>query len=189
MENGEKIIGGGDPAKRKAHDFYPTPPEVTHALLELIQPILHPDSIIWEPACGDGDMQNAIAGRGFKVLGTDIQNGFDFLTMEPPFDYDWIITNPPFSSSEAFIRRAHRTGKPFCMLLKSQYWHSAKRFNLFTECVPDIVAPLTWRPDFLFKSEGKHGSPLMDVMWCVWLPSPRFFGETQYIPLERPVRT
>ena len=36
MKDAEKIIGAGDPAKRKAHDFYPTPPEVTYALLELI---------------------------------------------------------------------------------------------------------------------------------------------------------
>jgi len=188
LKDTEKIIGAGDPAKRRAHDFYPTPPDVTVALLDLIRPILHPNSTIWEPACGEGDMQNAITDRGFTVIGTDIQNGFNFLTMEPPFDYDWIITNPPFTSSEAFIRRAYDTGKPFCMLLKSQYWHSARRFSLFRECVPDIVAPLTWRPDFLFKEEGKHGSPLMDVMWCVWLPSLCSFGDTQFIPLERPVR-
>lgn len=188
MKNAEKIIGAGYPERRKPYDFYPTPPEVTRALLDLVQPILRPDSIIWEPACGDGDMQNAIAERGYSVVGTDIQSGFDFLTMEPPFDFNWIITNPPFSSSEAFIRRAYSTGKPFCMLLKSQYWHSAKRFSLFQECRPDIVAPLTWRPDFLFKEKGNHGSPLMDVMWCLWLYPLCYFGDTQYIPLERPVR-
>ena len=50
------------------------------------------------------------------------------------------------------------------------------------------VLPLTWRPDFLFKERnGKKGaSPLMDVMWCVWL-TPQMQGvQTVFKPLMRP---
>lgn len=179
------IIGAGDAGNRKQSDLYPTPAEVTDALIDLIQPILPGAAIIWEPACGEGDMQETINKRGYMVIGTDILSGRDFLTTEPPICFDWIITNPPFSLSEAFIRRAFSYKKPFAMLLKSQYWHAAGRLQLFKECTPDIVAPLTWRPDFRFKDEGKHGAPLMDVMWCVWLPEIHKKGSTRFMPLER----
>lgn len=42
---------------------------------------------------------------------------------------DWIITNPPFSLAEAFIRRAAELGKPFAFLLKSQYWNATCRMK------------------------------------------------------------
>ena len=180
-----RIIGGGDPALRKKSDLYPTPPDVTLALMNLLSPILPGKSIIWEPACGDGEMVKVIERCGYIVIGTDIQEGRDFLTGEPPVCFDWIITNPPFSCSEDFIKRAAGYNKPFAFLLKSQYWHAGRRIPLFREFTPDIVAPLTWRPDFLFKEEGNHGAPLMDVMWCVWLPEIHKKGGTRFIPLEK----
>lgn len=179
------IVGAGDADNRKQSDLYPTPKDVTDALFDLIQPILPGAAIIWEPACGECDMKNVINERGYMVIATDILIGRDFLTSEPPICFDWIITNPPFSQAEAFIRRAHSYRKPFAMLLKSQYWQAAGRLPLYRECTPDIIAPLTWRPDFRFKDEGKHGSPLMDVMWCVWLPEIYKTGRTRYILLER----
>ena len=139
---------------------------------------------IWEPACGEGHMVDAIRNRGYDVIGTDINMGVDFLTAELPDGVDWIITNPPFSHAEHFIRRCVEHKKPFALLLKSQYWHAKKRFKLFWEYPPAYVLPLTWRPDFLFKHRG--GSPLMDVMWCVW--TVRDLGQTVYVPLSRPER-
>ena len=74
------------------------------------------------------------------------------------------------------------------MLLKSQYWHAAKRAQLFREIPPSYVLPLTWRPDFLFKERNgeKGASPLMDVMWCVWLTPHMQGAYTEYKPLMRP---
>lgn len=37
---GETIIGGGSKAQRQASDFYPTPKEVTYALLDLVHPLM-----------------------------------------------------------------------------------------------------------------------------------------------------
>lgn len=130
-------------------------------------------------------MVNAIRERGYTAMGTDITEGVDFLTEPTPPAVEWIITNPPFSLAEAFIRRAYESGRPFAMLLKSQFWHAAGRLPLFMSYAPDIIAPLTWRPDFNFKS-GKRGSPLMDMMWCIWLPRIHKTGTTRYIPLEKP---
>lgn len=183
-----KIVGGN--GKRRERDFYPTPPDATQALLDFICPdLLYPKyETVWEPACGGGAIVNVLRKNGIKVYGTDIQSGADFLTAEPPAEvgeFGWIITNPPFNLAEQFIRRADRYRRDIrvcaAFLLKSQYWHSKKRLDLFRECRPRYVLPLTWRPDFT-----GQGSSLMDMMWCVWtelLPT-----RTDYIPLERPTK-
>ena len=178
-----RIAGGNTAYKRAASDFYPTPPDVTIALMRFLG--LDKRTIIWEPACGEGHMVRAMEAMGYRVIGTDIQSGNDFLTA-PLIDCDWIITNPPFSQSEAFIERCIEHWKPFALLLKSQYWHAKRRKPLFDKVYPEWILPLTWRPDFLFKTRGS-GSPLMDVMWVVWDPGCDTFSEgTKYYPLDRP---
>ena len=182
-----RICGGNSQYGRHDKDFYPTPPEVTEALLQFLR--LPADTTIWEPAAGEGDMAKVFIKHGFSVVETDIQTGIDFLTADAPGPFDWIITNPPFCASEQFIKRCMELNKPFAMLLKSQYWHAAKRADLFFSFPPVYVLPLTWRPDFLFKQNGRHGAPLMDVMWCVWDPLISYgCGKTEFYPLTKPVR-
>lgn len=53
-----RINGGNGSKKRAAHDFYPTPPEVTIALINFLR--LPRFTNIWEPASGEGDMVRII---------------------------------------------------------------------------------------------------------------------------------
>lgn len=177
-----RIIGGNTAYNRVKSDLYPTPPEATQALMNFLD--LPAGTTIWEPACGQNHMVSVMQEYGHKVIGTDILSGIDFLTAEMPEGISWIITNPPFSRSEEFIRCCIKHNRPFALLLKSQYWHAHKRLNLFRSSPPSYVLPLTWRPDFLFKGRG-GGSPLMDVMWCVW-NSGKNALRTSYIPLDKP---
>lgn len=166
-------------------DYYPTPSECTQALLDFLK--LPEDTVIWEPACGEGYMADVFAKNGYDVICTDKNEyGYgeveDFLLSEGK-RCDWIITNPPFSLAEEFIRKCLALHKPFALLLKSQYWHSKKRHALFAEHRPFYVLPLTWRPDFEFGERG--GRPTMECMWCVWgLDGAKF---TEYRPLLKPV--
>lgn len=176
---GSRICGGNTAYKRRASDFYPTPPEATQALLDFLK--LPEGTTIWEPACGEGHMVEVFEKNGYMTRATDLTTGIDFLTTTCN-EADWIITNPPFSLSEQFIRKCAQYGVPFALLLKSQYWHATRRTSLFFEFRPAYVLPLTWRPDFLFKTRGS-GSPLMDVLWCVWFPGA---NKTEYVPLAKP---
>lgn len=156
------IVGAG--GKRRALDFYPTPRECTVALMDYLKLPKH--TRIYDPACGDGAILDALKGEGYEnCAGSDIQEGVDFLLSSAVRNVDWLITNPPFSLAEQFIRHAHELGVPFAFLLKIQYWNSAKRRSLFEEITPRYVLPLTWRPDFT-----GQGSSLMDMMWCVYYP-------------------
>ena len=168
--------------KRRELDFYPTPPDVTHALMEYLD--MRP-GVVWEPACGDGAMAEVIKDYGQEVISTDIrETGYgeglvNFLTTEKKCDA--IITNPPFNLSEQFILHALGQADVVAMLLKSQYWHSKKRSALFKNHPPDAVLALTWRPDFMGGERG--GAPTMDVIWTVWVDG---FYQTKYHVLERP---
>lgn len=173
------IIGGDPNKKRNAMDFYPTPREVTVALLEQIA--LPFGTKIWEPACGQNNMVDVIREYGYDVIGTDIQWGVDFLTANLPEDVRFIMTNPPFSIADKFIERCIEHRRSFALLLKSQYWHAKKRTKLFRDYTPDLILPLTWRPDFT-----GQGSSLIDVMWCVWWhPGPHKYA--LYKPLDKPM--
>lgn len=101
---------------RVAHDAYFTEPWVTRALLAAVDFGLadHPKGAIWEPACGDGRMAREIAGAGYRVVASDLNDwgygepGVDFLTAPAPPGIVAIVTNPPFSQglSVRFIKRA-----------------------------------------------------------------------------------
>jgi hypothetical protein len=180
------ILSNRSAVDRNKTDFYATPPEVTLALLDFLASegrIGH--DLIWEPACGRGDMANVMSDRGYRVLVSDLHPQIEGL---PPTDFlkssakcDWIITNPPFSKATEFITHALELGKPCAFLLKSQFWHAKSRLDLFRKNPPTYVLPLTWRPDFLFGA--KSGSPTMECLWTVWIPGDH---ETIYYPLEKP---
>lgn len=180
---GSKIACGNSDRARPQTDFYPTPPEVTYALLDFLD--LPKETLLWDCACGQGDMMDAFGKKGYKNIGTDILYGTDFLTCDHAFGADWIITNPPFSQAEQFIEHCFELGVPFALLLKSQFWHARRRLRVFQKYQPSYVLPLTWRPDFLFREDGKHGAPLMEVIWCVW-NGDGAKNLTIYQPLDRP---
>ena len=168
---------------RRELDFYPTPPDVTHALMKFLD--LAPCTI-WEPACGDGAMAEVLKQYAHTVLCSDLretgygEGGVDFLTERR--ECGAIITNPPFNVSEDFIRHALPQADVVAMVLKSQYWHAKKRTALFTEHPPAWALPLTWRPDFMGGERG--GAPTMEVHWTVWV---RGDTDTKYRLLSRVV--
>jgi len=178
-----QLTGGNSNGDRRELDFYPTPKDVTVALMDFLD--LDPCTI-WECASGNGAMANVIKTYGHNVIETDIITGHDFLTTND-IKSDAIITNPPFNLSHLFIEKAVKDARVVCMLLKSQYWHASKRYDLFNKNIPAFVLPLTWRPDFLEherKPGAKKGAPTMEVVWTVWK---RGSVKTEYIPLKKPI--
>lgn len=184
------LANGGDQSKRRELDFYPTPPDATHALMRflVVEGIVGSATTAWEPACGRGDMSNVIEQYVKSVRSSDVRHtgfgtgGVDFIG--ETFQCDAVITNPPFDLSEQFIRHALTQAPVVAMLLKSQYWHAQKRVELFQQTPPAYVLPLTWRPDFLFdqREDGKKGSPTMEVHWTVWVSGDK---NTKYRLLRR----
>ena len=176
-----QLTSGGKKENRREHDFYPTPPEVTIALMEFLK--LEPCNI-WECAAGNGAMADILRKYGHNVRETDINTGTDYLTTRGTADA--IITNPPFNLSSEFIKKALTEADLGARVFKSQYWHAKARMKLFNKYPPSFILPLTWRPDFLYQERrklGKTASPTMEVLWTVWIK-----GNTdcRYMPLPKP---
>lgn len=177
-----QLNGGNDKKDRRNLDFYPTPPDATIALMDFLN---LKQSNIWECACGNGAMSEILSIYGHNVYSSDLATDFgesnvNFLETYKE-GFDWIITNPPFNISQEFITHALTLSDNVAMLLKSQYWHAKKRFNLFEKNKPSYILPLTWRPDFLGGEKG--GSPTMEVIWTVWMKNNT---NAQYQPLSKP---
>lgn len=178
------VLANKSAADRPPTDFYPTPANVTIALLKYLK--IPKGAVIWEPACGKGHMAEAMKDMGYQVVATELedfgygQTGKNFIGSSL-VECDWIITNPPFSMSTDFIAQCIEHKKPFALLLKSQYWHAKNKSKIFKGFKPQLVLPLTWRPDFLFKAKG--ASPTMECLWTVWGTDPA--KVTEYQLLER----
>lgn len=192
-----ELAGSPGKSKRRELDFYPTPRPATVALVKFLLETgtLISGDAIWEPACGDGAMSKVLEDYGFNVFSSDIRDSgygisnIDFLNrIDAAPICKAVITNPPFNLSEQFIKTAIKHAPVTAMLLKSQYWHAQRRFELFNKYPPAYVLPLTWRPDFLEqeKKAGRYkngGASTMEVVWTVWAE-----GNTQsiYKPLLKP---
>jgi hypothetical protein len=156
-------------SKRVPHDFYPTPPEATLALLPRIAS--WPDKI-WEPMCGTGAMSEVLIAAGKTVISSDpfhqgygdVGKLFAEYTSAP---CPTMVTNPPFDKAAEIIEHARAIGVThLALLLKAQFWHAKSRIPLFLAHPPAWILPLTWRLDW----DGR-GSPTMDCSWCLWTPN------------------
>ena len=150
-------------------DHFQTPP---HALKPLY-PYLKKDWIIWEPACGKGNLVRDLRQNNVKVMGSDkyiIPNNdfdncwyLDFLTNILNENFDCIITNPPFSCKNQFIERCYKLGKPFALLLpltaletkrRQTQWKQGLELILFSKRInfetPNNVKSSAWFPTAWF---------------------------------------
>ena len=88
----------------------------------------------WEPTDpGNSNITTVMSDLGYNVRGTHINTGVDFLEDEPGFDYDCIITNPPYSIKDEFLKRAFELDKPFCFLLPITALEGVRRGQMFRQ--------------------------------------------------------
>lgn len=146
-------------------DEFFTPEKAITPLL----PYIPPRWTIWECTDpGNSNISKILKGRGNKVISTHPDTGFDFLTDTPDFDYDCIITNPPYSKKDQFLKKAYELGKPFAMLLPVDAIASIKRVELFKKYGLEILVMdrrINFMPD--------KNKVWFNVAWFCWniLPS------------------
>lgn len=180
-----RMVGADHAGERHADDFYPTPPEVTRALLK-VETFYGP---IWEPACGDGAMSRELEAAGYVVESSDLvdrgfgQSRVDFLIEHQPRAPN-IVTNPPFKLGEQFWRHACHlaTGKVvfFCRLT---WLEGAARAVMFSEVPPSRVWVMSKRPTFTRGGgEKTHGGGMLAFAWFVRDPKHTGRPEIGWLP-------
>lgn len=168
--------------KHDGVDHYPTPPFVTASLLR------HEDAPknIWEPCNGDGWMSSVIRDSGRTVICTDLfdypdakvkgTSGVDFLSADPDFSFDGIITNPPYlnSNPEKFIRKALDYDCYIAFLCRLSFLEGLGRYSLFKKHPPKVVYAYSGRfsCDLNHIETSKLGG-MTSYAWFVWEGSPK----------------
>ena len=121
--------------KNPKNDELYTPKEAILPLIKYIENLTHKkkDIVIWECTdFGNSEITKTFKEHGFpNVFGTHINEGFNFLNDEPNFEFDIIITNPPYSIKDKFIQRCYELNKPFCLLLPITTLEGMKRGEMF----------------------------------------------------------
>jgi hypothetical protein len=113
-------------------DNFMTPP----AALGPLWPFIRPGWRIWEPAAGTGNLYHAFTARGYDCIAADIlppnewRREQNFMT-DWRDDFDCIITNPPFSIKDEFLRKCYQHGKPFALIMPLTGLEGRKRQALY----------------------------------------------------------
>jgi len=163
--------------KRKVSDRYFTPYCLTREFVE--------HEILWfddwqkhrallEPACGDGAIVKVLAEYGYtNVVAFDLNyDGTDFLTYSEQFDY--MITNPPYSLAHEFILHAKEIiSLRFALLLPLTYLQGSKRLK---DVWSDRRFPLESIYVFnrypmlgdALREDGKIRTGMQTMAWFVW---------------------
>ena len=169
-KKGKNFSANNASGKRKKSDFYETPYTLTRKFLDV--EYFNKNSTVCEPACGGGAISKVLNEywEDDKITAYDKETNFlwDFN------DYDYVITNPPFSLAFEFIQKAKQLAKSkFALLLPLSYLHGKKRFDeiysdrdyglekvyVFTR-YPMLGEPL--------REDGKYNTGMMVYAWYVW---------------------
>ena len=127
-----------------------------------------------ECACGDGAMSNVLAETGQKLINSDLYDrgygdaGIDFLSTSRR--YDNVVTNPPYSSAEGFVRSGLATAKSkFALLLRLAFLEGANRQRtVFSQYPPARVWVFSERITFYPRGAERKGSGTTAYAWFVW---------------------
>lgn len=101
----------------------------------LVEPLLKyipKDKIIWCPF----DKENSafvkvFTKNGHKVIYSHIDEGKDFYKYEPAENYDYIISNPPFTNKRGIFARALELNKPFLLIAPCTWFNDSALSKLF----------------------------------------------------------
>lgn len=164
-----------DKVNRETHDFYPTHPGATRALLS----VETFDGSIWEPACGDGAISLVLEAAGHSVISTDLidrgygEGGRDFM-MEWAPRAPHIVTNPPFRWARQFVDRAlllsRAPGGKVAMFLRLAFLEGLERQRWFAATPLARIWVMSRRvPMARGKAhEEGDGHGVIAFAWFVW---------------------
>ena len=167
-KKGKNFSANNAQGQRKKSDFYETPYSMTSHLLEVEN--FDKSLTVCEPACGAGAISNILKKHWNNVIAYDVEK--DFLLEYG--NYDYIITNPPFSIAYEFVQKAKRIAtKKFAFLLPLSYLHGKKRYD-------DIYMDKTYglKKVYVFtrypmlgetlRDDGKYNTGMMVYAWYIF---------------------
>lgn len=134
--------------------------------LDPLLPHLPAGKVIWEPACGSGNIDGVLRRAGHAVVSSELQCGQDFFRWQPPMHWDILVTNPPYSIKFAWLERCFQLGKPFALLIPVETIGAKKAQKLFTRYGYEWML-LDKRVNFEMPIQGYEGhGAQFPTFWC-----------------------
>ena len=168
MKKGKNFSANNARGQRKKSDFYETPYSMTSHLLEVED--FNKSLTVCEPACGDGAIVKILEKKWDNVVAYDIEKNFLWETE----NYDYIITNPPFSLAYEFVQKAKQIAtEKFAFLLPLSYLHGKKRYdNIYMDKQYGLkkVYVFTRYPMLgeSLREDGKYNTGMMVYAWYIF---------------------
>ena len=168
VKKGKNFSGNNVQGQRKKSDFYETPYSITSHLLEIED--FNKSLTICEPACGAGAIVKVLEKEWQEVIAYDIEKNFLWETK----NYDYIITNPPFSLAYEFVQKAKQIAtEKFAFLLPLSYLHGKKRYdNIYMDKQYGLkkVYVFTRYPMLgeSLREDGKYNTGMMVYAWYIF---------------------
>lgn len=131
---------------------------------------------VWECTdFGESNITKILKEQGYEVITTHKDN-FDFLEDVANFDFDAIITNPPYSLKDAFIKKCYEYQKPFALLLPLTSLEGIGRGKMYRENGIEVLV-FDRRCNFIYDNAKK--SNWFNTSWFCWniLPKQLIFEE------------
>lgn len=154
------------PNEVSGRDLFQTPNYAVDILMPFIRQ-LHLRESIWECAAGLGKIVKRLSDHNYFAVGTDLKDGFNFLTDSPEFKFGCIVTNPPFSLKRKFYEQCRSYDVPFALLIPADY--SGWIIKAVQEGAEKIIP--TRRIDYItptgLSGAGGHTS-YYHSMWLTW---------------------
>lgn len=136
------------------------------------------NKIIWECTdYGSSNITKVLRNNGYKVVNTN-KAEIDFIQDSVDFEFDMIITNPPYSLKNEFIKRCYEYGKPFCLLLPITSLEGIERGKMFRKHGIELLV-FDRRCNFIYDNAKK--SNWFNTSWFCYkvLPKQLMFEELQ----------
>lgn len=170
------VMASRQPTADDDPDFFPTPPWAARAGGELVKRLDPLARLCWEPACGAGHMAHGLKPYFHSVEQTDAyaydgNRIRDFLEGGDWLLSEWIITNPPFTRIEEFVRVAYRqAGRGVAMLGRVALLETVGRHSLlYQDCPLTVFAPFSERLPMAKGRWDPDGSTAAFYAWFIWL--------------------
>jgi len=138
--------------------------------VDIILPYISKDKVIWSPfSRNEHNFADYLRDKGYKVINThynpETEQGQDFLTFEPDFDFDVILDNPPFKGKTKYVERAMSYNKPFALFLPLNAFLDNGIPNLYTKNNTELQLLI---PDKRteFENQKQKGISFKTVYFC-----------------------
>lgn len=129
--------------------------------------------LVWEPCQGDGRLTKAIQRAGIEVVGSDEEDGTNFLSTDLPpgkKERPWgIVMNPPYSKKDKFIWHAMDVAThKIAALLSGEFVYGQKRYasGIFTNKTFPLAR--VWHyTNRLYREDTGKGAQFPQA-WFIW---------------------